>query len=99
MPRRRAVARRAGADLIAVDATVRPRPGVADGAALVAEITAALGAVVLADVDSLEAGIAARKAGAAAVATTLSGYTGPSDPPRLRTSRSSRRSRARSTAP
>jgi N-acylglucosamine-6-phosphate 2-epimerase len=71
----------AGADLVAVDATVRPRPGAADGAALVAEITAALGTVVLADVDSLEAGIAAREAGAAAVATTLSGYTGPSDPP------------------
>jgi N-acylglucosamine-6-phosphate 2-epimerase len=31
---------------------------------------------VLADVDCLEAGLAARAAGAAAVATTLSGYTG-----------------------
>jgi N-acylglucosamine-6-phosphate 2-epimerase len=30
---------------------------------------------VLADVDSLEAGVAAREAGAAAVATTLAGYT------------------------
>ncbi|HEY8584005.1 MAG TPA: putative N-acetylmannosamine-6-phosphate 2-epimerase [Capillimicrobium sp.] len=65
----------AGADLVAVDATLRARPGYADGAALVAAVARDLGAVVLADVDTLEAGIAARAAGAVAVASTLAGYT------------------------
>lgn len=76
----RAVAE-AGADLVAVDATLRPRSdGESTGdflAALVGEIEAPL----LADVDSLEAGVAARAAGADAVATTLSGYTGDGPPP------------------
>jgi N-acylglucosamine-6-phosphate 2-epimerase len=61
----------AGADIVAVDATLRPRPDGVDLASLVAE----LAVPVLADVDSLEAGLAAREAGAAAVATTLAGYT------------------------
>jgi N-acylglucosamine-6-phosphate 2-epimerase len=64
----------AGADMIAVDATQRPRPGGTEIGALLGEL-AALGPPVLADVDSLSAGIAARQAGASAVATTLSGYT------------------------
>jgi N-acylglucosamine-6-phosphate 2-epimerase len=67
----RAVAE-AGAAIVAVDATLRPRP---DGVSL-ASLVAELAVPVLADVDSLEAGIAAREAGAAAVATTLAGYTG-----------------------
>jgi N-acylglucosamine-6-phosphate 2-epimerase len=69
----------AGADVVAVDATLRPRPDGVDLASLVSE----LAVPALADVDSLEAGIAARDAGAAAVATTLAGYTGgaPSAPP------------------
>jgi N-acylglucosamine-6-phosphate 2-epimerase len=62
----------AGADLVAVDATLRPRPDGVDLASLVAELTVP----VLADVDCLEAGLAAREARAAAVATTLAGYTG-----------------------
>jgi N-acylglucosamine-6-phosphate 2-epimerase len=61
----------AGADIVAVDATLRPRPAGVDLAALVSE----LAVPVLADVDSLEAGLAAREAGAAAVATTLAGYS------------------------
>jgi N-acylglucosamine-6-phosphate 2-epimerase len=61
----------AGADMVAVDATLRPRPDGADLASLVAELPVP----VLADVDSLEAGLAAREAGVAAVATTLAGYT------------------------
>jgi N-acylglucosamine-6-phosphate 2-epimerase len=61
----------AGADIVAVDATLRPRP---DGVELAA-LVSALPVPVLADVDSLEAGVAAREAGAAAVATTLAGYT------------------------
>jgi N-acylglucosamine-6-phosphate 2-epimerase len=60
----------AGADMVAVDATLRPRPDGADLASLVAELPVP----VLADVDSLEAGLAARDAGVAAVATTLAGY-------------------------
>jgi N-acylglucosamine-6-phosphate 2-epimerase len=63
----------AGADLVAVDATLRPRPDGVDLSSLVSELPVP----VLADVDSLEAGLAARHAGAAAVATTLAGYTGP----------------------
>jgi N-acylglucosamine-6-phosphate 2-epimerase len=61
----------AGADIVAVDATLRPRPDGVDLASLVAE----LAVPVLADVDCFEAGLAAREAGAAAVATTLAGYT------------------------
>jgi N-acylglucosamine-6-phosphate 2-epimerase len=59
-----------------VDATLRPRP---DGVSL-ASLVAELPLPVLADVDCLEAGVAAREAGAAAVATTLSGYTGADTP-------------------
>jgi N-acylglucosamine-6-phosphate 2-epimerase len=62
----------AGADMVAVDATLRPRPDGVDLATLVLELPVP----VLADVDCVEAGVAAREAGAAAVATTLAGYTG-----------------------
>lgn len=61
----------AGADLVAIDGTMRPRPGGVPFAELVRQVPRP----VLADVDSLEAGVFAREAGAAAVATTLSGYT------------------------
>ncbi|MBO1332303.1 N-acetylmannosamine-6-phosphate 2-epimerase [Streptomyces sp. VRA16 Mangrove soil] len=63
-----------GADIVALDATDRPRP---DGRSLADTIRAlrAEGIVVLADVATVEQGIAAARAGAAAVATTLSGYT------------------------
>jgi N-acylglucosamine-6-phosphate 2-epimerase len=66
----------AGAAVVAVDGTLRPRP---DGRTLrdhVAEIHERLGVEVMADVDSLEAGVAAREAGVDLVASTLSGYTG-----------------------
>jgi N-acylglucosamine-6-phosphate 2-epimerase len=66
----------AGAEIVAVDATLRPRPDGVSLAALVAELPVP----VLADVDCLEAGIAAREAGAAAVATTLAGYTSGAGP-------------------
>jgi N-acylglucosamine-6-phosphate 2-epimerase len=64
----------AGADLIAVDATLRPRPDGTEPNDLLNAVVA-LGRPVLADVDSVAAGVAARLAGATAVATTLSGYT------------------------
>jgi N-acylglucosamine-6-phosphate 2-epimerase len=66
----------AGADIVAVDATRRPRPGGLASERFVARLARTLPQPVLADVDCLEAGVAARAAGAAAVATTLSGYTG-----------------------
>ncbi|WP_433013184.1 N-acetylmannosamine-6-phosphate 2-epimerase [Kribbella sp. CA-294648] len=65
----------AGAGLIALDGTLRPRP---DGHRLrrqIERIHDELGVPVLADVDGLEAGLAARADGADLVATTLSGYT------------------------
>jgi N-acylglucosamine-6-phosphate 2-epimerase len=66
----------AGAELVAVDATERPRGEGTVGAELVAATDAELPGRVLADVDRASAGRAAAAAGAAAVATTLSGYTG-----------------------
>ena len=69
----------AGARIIALDGTSRPR---ADGATLaeqIAGIRALSDAPIMADVDSLEAGLRARDAGADAIATTLSGYTGARD--------------------
>jgi N-acylglucosamine-6-phosphate 2-epimerase len=66
----------AGADVLAIDATPRPRPGDLPTDALLRRLAAEVGVPILADVDSVEAGVAARECGAAAVATTLSGYTG-----------------------
>jgi N-acylglucosamine-6-phosphate 2-epimerase len=66
----------AGADVVAVDATLRPRPGGMATHEFVAALAAELDAPLLGDVDSLEAAVAARAAGVDAVATTLSGYTG-----------------------
>jgi N-acylglucosamine-6-phosphate 2-epimerase len=66
----------AGADVVAVDATLRPRPGGMTTHDFVAALARDIEPPLLADVDSLEAGLAARAAGADAVATTLSGYTG-----------------------
>jgi N-acylglucosamine-6-phosphate 2-epimerase len=65
----------AGADLIAVDATQRPRPDFADLAAFFAAVHAATGRPILADVSTVEEGLAAEAAGADLVSTTMSGYT------------------------
>lgn len=65
----------AGADLIALDATARPRPGGITAAALIARVREITGRPVVADIATVEEGVAAAKAGADAVATTLSGYT------------------------
>lgn len=64
----------AGASIVALDGTQRERPD-GDLARQIAGIRAVSAAPIMADVDSLEAGIRARDAGADAVATTLSGYT------------------------
>jgi N-acylglucosamine-6-phosphate 2-epimerase len=70
----------AGADLVAVDATERARPDGRRGAEFVAALAAELTGRIVADVDRLSAGVAAAEAGAAAVATTLSGYTSATAP-------------------
>lgn len=65
----------AGADMIALDATARSRPGGVTAADLIACVHKTIGCPVVADVANLEEGLVAAEAGADAVATTLSGYT------------------------
>lgn len=67
----------AGAEIVAIDATSRPRPDGMPLASLISRIHTELGLPVLADVGSLVDGLAAEAAGADAVATTLSGYLDP----------------------
>ncbi|MFI0899033.1 N-acetylmannosamine-6-phosphate 2-epimerase [Streptomyces sp. NPDC020983] len=69
----------AGADIVALDATGRPRGDGLDIAATFAALHAA-GVLVMADVSTLDEGLAAAAAGADLVATTLSGYTGTGAP-------------------
>jgi N-acylglucosamine-6-phosphate 2-epimerase len=71
----------AGADIIALDATLRPHPEHRSLAELIEAVKVKTGKPVLADVDNLLSALAAAQAGAAAVSTTLSGYT--DDSPRL----------------
>ncbi|MEU5993031.1 putative N-acetylmannosamine-6-phosphate 2-epimerase [Spirillospora sp. NPDC047418] len=70
----------AGAQVVAADATFRPRP---DGRPLAESIEAVhdAGALFMADVSALDEGVAAAGAGADAVATTLAGYTAAGPPP------------------
>ena len=70
----------AGASLVALDGTTRPRPGGETLANLI-EVIHAAGVPALADVATLRDGIYAIECGADAVGTTLSGYT--DDSPRL----------------
>lgn len=63
----------AGAAVVAADATDRPRPDGSTFADLVEAVHAA-GALVMADVSTLEEGVAAARLGADFVSTTLSGY-------------------------
>ncbi|MFF9359657.1 N-acetylmannosamine-6-phosphate 2-epimerase [Streptomyces griseoluteus] len=64
----------AGADIVAVDATDRPRP---DGRSFRDTVTALhdRGVRVMADIATVTEGLAAQEAGADLVGTTLSGYT------------------------
>jgi N-acylglucosamine-6-phosphate 2-epimerase len=66
----------AGADIIAIDATLRPRPHGETLQDLITKIHTELGKPVMADVDTLENAIAAAEAGADIIGTTLYGYTG-----------------------
>lgn len=65
----------AGADIIALDATQRPRPDGTTAAEQIAAIQRETGKWVLADVSTLDEGLAAEAAGADFIAPTLSGYT------------------------
>ena len=65
----------AGADVIAIDATQRPRPEYTALADYVAAIRKATGLPILADISTYEEGVAAEAAGVDLVSTTMSGYT------------------------
>lgn len=65
----------AGADIVAVDATARPRPDGCAFADTVAALREYTGALVLADVSTVDEGVHAVHDGADLVSTTLSGYT------------------------
>ncbi|WP_084958426.1 N-acetylmannosamine-6-phosphate 2-epimerase [Thermoactinospora rubra] len=71
---------RAGAEIVALDATGRPRGDGLDLAATIERIRERTGALVMADVATFEEGLAAVAAGADCLSTTLSGYT-PDSPP------------------
>ena len=82
----------AGADAVAIDCTNRPRLDELSVEEFITRIKGTFDVVVIADISTLEEGLAAAKAGADAVATTLVGYTSyslepaalagsPSDPP------------------
>jgi len=66
----------AGASVVAMDATLRPRPNGRSFAEEVRRIREVSDGAIMADVDELRAGQLAAEAGVDAVATTLSGYTG-----------------------
>ena len=65
----------AGADIIALDATARPRPGNVSAAELIRRVKTELRVPVMADIAVFEEGVAASEAGADLISTTLSGYT------------------------
>ena len=65
----------AGADIIALDATARPRPDGSTAAEMIDKIHKELDKPVWADVATFAEGIAALEAGADIVSTTLFGYT------------------------
>jgi N-acylglucosamine-6-phosphate 2-epimerase len=65
----------AGADMVAVEATLEYRPDQGDLETLIRRIREELGVPVVADISTFEEALRARKSGAELVATTLSGYT------------------------
>ena len=62
-------------DVIAVDATMRPRPGFERPEQFISAIKEKYNITLMADISNYEEGIAAYNAGADIVATTLSSYT------------------------
>jgi len=65
----------AGADIIAIDATRRDRPGGEKVAEIIPRIHQELNKLVMADIDTIESAQSAIAAGADLVGTTLFGYT------------------------
>lgn len=65
----------AGADVVALDGTLRPRPDGRTLAQTISELKARHDVAVMADCDSVESGVAAADAGADLIGTTLAGYT------------------------
>ncbi|XTZ10628.1 MAG: N-acetylmannosamine-6-phosphate 2-epimerase [cyanobacterium endosymbiont of Rhopalodia yunnanensis] len=65
----------AGADIIAIDATLRNRPQGETMVNLIKQIHQELGTLVMADVDTIKNALASSQAGADYVGTTLYGYT------------------------
>lgn len=65
----------AGADVIALDATARPRPDGQELEALIRRCRDDLGAPLMADVDSVANGLRAAQIGCHWIGTTLYGYT------------------------
>ena len=65
----------AGADIVALDGTQRPRPNGEQLESVIAAIHAEFGKPVLADVSTFQEAVAAQAADADLVSTTLSGYT------------------------
>ncbi len=66
---------RAGAEIIAMDATNRPRPIRTTFAEVCKAVKDSFPVMIMADISTLNEGVAAVEAGADIVATTLSGYT------------------------
>ncbi|MEU8007547.1 N-acetylmannosamine-6-phosphate 2-epimerase [Catellatospora sp. NPDC049111] len=71
----------AGADIVAIDGTDRPRPDGHTLASAVGEIRSRRQTMIMADVATVAQALAAQDAGVDIVSTTLSGYTGPQPPP------------------
>ncbi|MFZ9228533.1 MAG: N-acetylmannosamine-6-phosphate 2-epimerase [Prochlorococcaceae cyanobacterium] len=65
----------AGADVIALDATERPRPDAQELPELIKRARQELGAPLMADIDTLANGVRAAELGCPWVGTTLFGYT------------------------
>lgn len=72
---------RAGAAVVAMDGTLRERPNGRTFAEEIRRIRERTEKPIMADIDCVAAGVAAFEAGADAVATTLSGYTGSASMP------------------
>lgn len=66
---------KAGATIVAIDATGRVRPGGQTLKEFIEQVRAVSSVLLLADVDSVESALVAEELGCEAVATTLSGYT------------------------
>ncbi|MBM6620731.1 N-acetylmannosamine-6-phosphate 2-epimerase [Micrococcaceae bacterium RIT802] len=66
----------AGAHIVALDGTRRPRPDGLSLAQTISRVKDRSGALVMADCGSLDDAVAAAEAGADLVGTTLAGYTG-----------------------